>query len=365
MQYLTIVENSYEKAVEKAKELYGDNIRVHSRRDFTTQGGLFTRKIHKCEITCYLSESAEKDNNKVQKKDLMEFEKEARTPDPLTISHKERLNTEVHRKSIDSAQVAEEILDKNYITQPLKDKLLAGFNGNITNVPVFLAERLSQLIPISYNEQLHPAPFMVFIGPTGTGKTTTIAKAAFLYKAQGKKVAIITLDSYRVGAYEQIKAFGDVLNIPVDLVKEESELVAMLERFSWYDLVLVDTMGLSNRDKNVALRLKGLTSRLNPSRTSYIFTASPSMKEEDLMEHFNRYRDYEPSAMVCTKLDESETMGNVLAFAYKANLPLLFLTDGQKVPNDIMLASSTNILPYLKGLSFDKDDAISQIKPQS
>ena len=364
MQYYTIVENSYEEAVNKAKELYGDNIRIHSRRDFTTHGGLFTRKVNKCEITCYLSDSAVNDNNRVKKHDLVEFEKEARTPDPGTISHQERLNTEIHRHSADALDIAEDLLDRNYITNPLKDALLAGFGKGADEVPNFLANRLSELVPIAYEEQLHPSPFMVFIGPTGTGKTTTIAKAAYLYKAQGKKVAIITLDSYRVGAYEQIKAFGDALAIPVDLVREESDLVSKLERFSWFDLVLIDTMGLSNRDKNVALKLKGLTSRLNPSRTSYIFTASPSMKEEDLFEHYNRYIYYKPKAMVCTKLDESETMGNVLSFAYKSNLPLLFLTDGQKVPNDIMLASSTSILPYLKGLSYNRDEANSQIKSQ-
>lgn len=362
MQYFTIVENSYEDAVKKAKELYGENIRIHSRRDFTTQGGLFTRKLHKCEITCYISDSQEKDNKKVLKKDLDEFEKEARTPDPETLSQSERLDTEIHRNSGELLDRASAILDKNYITNPLKEKILSGISGTHIDIASIIAERLSSTIPIAYEEQLHPSQYMVFIGPTGTGKTTTIAKTAFLYSTQGKKVAIITLDSYRVGAYEQIKAFGEALAIPVDLVKEESELIDKLERFSWYDLVLIDTMGLSFKDKSVALRLKGLTSRLNPSRTKYIFTASSSMKEEDLSEHYNRYRDYNPSAMICTKLDESETMGNVLSFAYKINLPLLFLTDGQRVPNDIMLASSTAILSYLKDLNFNKEDADSQLK---
>ncbi len=360
MQYFTIVENSYEEAVKKAKELYGDNIRIHSRRDFTTQGGLFTRKVHKCEISCYITDSQVQESKKARKTDLDEFEKEARTPDPGTLTLEERLNTEVHRNSDNSLDIANKIVDDNYITGALKERLIKGV-GNAKDIPAYIAENLALTMPIAYETQLHPTPYMVFIGPTGTGKTTTIAKTAYLYKAQGKKVAIITLDSYRIGAFEQIKAFGDALDIPVDLVREESELLMKIERFSWYDLVLIDTMGLSQKDRNVALRLKGLTSRLDRTRTSFIFTASPSMKEEDLTEHFLRYKDYAPSAMICTKLDESETMGNVLSFAYKIGLPLLFLTDGQKVPDDIMLASSTAILPYLKGVPYNKEEASSQL----
>lgn len=363
MQYLSIVENSYEEAVKKAKELYGDNIRIHSRRDFTTHGGLFTRKIHKCEITCYISDVPEKKESRAKSQDLVEFEKEARTPNPDNLSYSEKIDTEIHRHALSPQDECAKLLKENYITGPLKDRILSSVASE-EDASSYIAKSLASCVPIDYESQVHPSPYMVFLGPTGCGKTTTLAKTAYLYAQQGKKVAIITLDSFRVGAYEQIKTFGDALSIPVDLVKEESEIVSKLESFSWYDLVLVDTMGLSNKDKDVALRLKGLTSRLNPSKTSYIFAASPSMKEEDLTEHYFRYKEYNPSALVCTKLDESETMGNMLSFAYKIDLPLLFLTDGQRVPEDIQFASSTAILPYLKGISFNKERSSTQLNSQ-
>lgn len=361
MQYFTIVDNSYEEAVNKAKELYGENIRIHSRRDFTTSGGLFTRKQHKCEISCYTLDAPVQAESKAKEKDLDEFEKEARTPDPSKLTLKERLDTDIHRNTSNAFELASGILDENYITGALKSDILSGLTSGIDDVQSYISEKLASLIPIAYEEQVHPSRYMVFIGPTGTGKTTTVAKIAALYKKQGKKVAIITLDSYRVGAYEQIKAFGDVLDIPVDLVKEENEVIRKLDYYSWYDLILIDTMGLSHKDRSVALRLKGLTSMLDRNKTKYVFTASSSMKEEDLTEHFLRYKDYSPSAMICTKLDESETMGNVLSFAYKLDLPLLFLTDGQEVPGDLIVAGSIAMLPYLKGVSFNKEATDSQL----
>ncbi len=361
MQYFTVVDNTYEEAIKKAKELYGDNIRIHSRRDFVTHGGLFTRKQHKCEISCYCIAKSNDGDKRAKRSDLAEFEMEAKTPDPSKLTLEERLDTNVHRDLVNPIETSADILIENYISGPLMDSVLNALEQNPKNDVSAIAKQLVSLVPIAYEEQIHPSTYMVLIGPTGSGKTTSIAKSGYLYKRQGKKVAIITLDSYRVGAYEQIKAFGDALDIPVDIVRQESELLRALEHYSWYDLVLIDTMGLSLRDKNVALRLKGLTSMLDSTRTSYIFTASPSMKEEDLIEHYLRYKDYSPKAMICTKVDETETIGNVLSFCYKMSLPLLFLTDGQKVPDDIIMASSTAILPYLKDIGYNSKDANSQL----
>ena len=96
MQHITIVAARYEEAAEKARKEYGDAIRIHSRRDFTTPGGLFTRKMKKCEITCYISTSPLEEKT-VGQRDMNEFEKEAKTPDPHKLTTQERLNTEIHR----------------------------------------------------------------------------------------------------------------------------------------------------------------------------------------------------------------------------------------------------------------------------
>ncbi len=361
MQYLTIVDNSYEEAVKKAKELYGDNIRIHSRRDFMTQGGLFTRRLKKCEIICYISEGGNVESSSSQEQDLRVFEKEAKTPDPGTLTAKERLDTDVHRRGSEGYEEAVRLLERNHISGPFKEKLLSGFAARYDEVSSVLSERIVKETRIDYQSQAHPKHYMVFIGPTGTGKTTTLAKVAHLYASLGKRVAIITLDSYRVGAYEQIKAFGEALSVPVDLVKAEDELLLSIEKFSWFDLVLVDTMGISHKDVELNLRLKGLTAQFDPSRTTYVFTVSPSMKEEDLVEHYLRYSQYNPTALVVTKLDETETIGNVLSFADRTGLQLLFFTDGQRVPEDLEKASTSVILEHLKGFGLDIKTSKSQI----
>lgn len=361
MQYLTIVDNSYEEAVKKAKEQYGDNIRIHSRRDFLTQGGLFTRRLKKCEIICYLSDSPKSDSQSNQDRDLRVFENEAKTPDPGTLTVEERLDTEVHRRRSEGYDEAVRLLDKNHITGPFKEKLLSGFAARLDEVPTLLSERIVKETRIDYQSQARPKHYMVFIGPTGTGKTTTLAKVAHLYASQGKRVAIITLDSYRVGAYEQIKAFGEALSIPVDLARAEDELLVSIDKFAWFDLVLIDTMGISHKDVELNLRLKGLTAQLDQSRTTYVFTVSPSMKEEDLVEHYLRYSLYNPTALVVTKLDETETIGNVLSFADRTGLQLLFFTDGQRVPEDLEKASTSVILDHLKGFGLDIKTSKSQI----
>ena len=99
MQYYTVVAESYESALNKARELYGNDIRINSRRDYYTRGGLFTRREPRCEIVCYLAEGTGKKKKITDEKDMTEFEKEARTPNPSSLSRSERLDTEIYRES--------------------------------------------------------------------------------------------------------------------------------------------------------------------------------------------------------------------------------------------------------------------------
>ena len=350
MEYYTVVAESYDAAVKKAQELYGNGIRIHSRRDFTTHGGLFTKRMPRCEIVCYLA-STKKESGKTGEKDISEFEKEARTPDPDSLSREERLNTESYRDK-PLLPEAESLLVANHITDPLKAKLIEAFPDN-GDVSMILSERLLKTVGIAYQGQIHPKHFVVFIGPTGSGKTTTLAKVAYMFKKTGRKVAIVTLDSYRTGAYEQVGAFGSALSIPVALAGAEDELLSAVERFASFDMIFIDTMGLSPKDKELNLRLKGLLSLLDLSQSDYVLTVPASMKEEDIMDQFASYSEYSPSSLAVTKLDETETIGNVLSFSYKVEVPILFFTDGQKVPDDIAKASGSVVLEHMKGFGLD------------
>ena len=358
MEYYTVVADSYENAVKKAKDLYGDDIRIHSRRDYTTHGGIFSRRQPRCEIMCYSpAGKAVSRDAKARDSDIREFEKEARTPDPSTLTAKQRLDTEVYREKDEKATA---ILDMNHITDPLRSKLLEAFPSS-DDPGVVLSGMLLRSLDIDYGRQVHPRHFVVFIGPTGSGKTTTLAKVAHVYRKQGRNVAVITLDTYRVGAYEQMKAFGDALSIPVLKASAEDELLSAAEGFSDMDIVFIDTMGTSPKDKELLLHLTSLLSILGSERTDLIMTIPATMKEEDMREQYSLYSRLGKPSLAITKLDESETVGNVLSFAYGAGLPIIFLTDGQRVPEDIDKASSKAIIDHLKGMGLEMRNSESQL----
>ena len=262
MQYITIVSDTYEKALDEAKRKYGDALRVHSRREYTVGGGLFTRKRHKCELTCYLvepraGERKAKKEETVTRQDLAEFEKEAQTPDPSRLSEAERLDTAQPARQLEGERRVHDILDLNGIRLKLRDHILDGFEPS-DDLDLALSDRIISSVEIDHENQAHPRRYQVFLGPTGSGKTTTLAKIASLYKTVGKDVGIICLDSYRVGAFEQVKAFADAFSIPAVLVKDEDAVLLAKDGMRDKDLVLVDTMGLSPNDIPLNLKLRGL-----------------------------------------------------------------------------------------------------------
>ena len=358
MQYYTVVAESYEKALEKARELYGSDIRINSRRDYTTRGGLFTRRESRCEIVCYIADGPKrKKPRSSDEKDMSEFEKEARTPDPSKLTAKERLDTEIYREKDDSILP---ILEMNHITDPLRSRILQAVPSS-SDPGVALSDMLLRSLDIDYSRQVHPKRFVAFIGPTGSGKTTTLAKVAYVYRKQGKDVAIITLDTYRVGAYEQVKAFGDALSIPVMKAGAEDELLSAMESFSDKDIVFIDTMGTSPKDKELTLHLTSLLSILGKDNTDLIMTIPATMKEEDMREQYALYSRHGKPSLAITKLDETETVGNVLSFAFSCSLPIIFLTDGQRVPEDVEKASSKAVIAHLKGIGLEMRNSESQI----
>ncbi len=360
MQYITLVSDSYEKAVEEAKRKYGSSLRVISRKEYTSGGGIFTRKRKKCEITFYLvkeESTPEEKKSGVTKQDLAEFEREAKTPDPETLTNQERLDTlkpardlKMEDSGMDKAAA---ILDENEISLSLRSHILEGFEAG-DDLSLSLCDKIISSLMIDHENQAHPKKYQVFLGPTGSGKTTTLAKIASLYKTVGKNVGIITLDSYRIGAYEQVKAFADAFSIPVMLVRGEDEIILAKDQFRSLDLVLVDTMGLSPADGALNLKLRGMLSLFGEEETSYLLTCPATTKTDDMLRIYRHYAQFRKiSSLIVTKLDETGSIGSFLTFAYEVKLPVSFCTNGQGVPDDLMKASTLSLMEYLKGLDMD------------
>jgi flagellar biosynthesis protein FlhF len=183
---------------------------------------------------------------------------------------------------------------------------------------------------------------IALVGPTGVGKTTTTAKLAAMYALnRGNKVALITMDIFRVGAVEQLKTYTKIMGIPLEVASTPKELERAVERHADCDLILIDTAGRSHKDVDKLEEMKGF---LETTIQSDIYLClSATTKDRELEEILNRFSIFPISKVVFTKLDECESVGCIVNLLLKANLQIAYFTTGQRVPEDIEVATSEKL----------------------
>lgn len=178
---------------------------------------------------------------------------------------------------------------------------------------------------------------VMFIGPTGVGKTTTLAKIAAKLKKESKKVAIVTIDTYRIAATDQLKTYADILDLPLYVCYTPQDLKFTLESLLSYDTILIDTAGRSHKNNLQMGELKVYIDTIKPDFT--IMLISSNINCEDMMHIFDSYSYLNPDELIFTKLDETSSYGQIFSFLDYSGLPFLGITDGQRVPEDIKFAS--------------------------
>lgn len=185
------------------------------------------------------------------------------------------------------------------------------------------------------NRVLETSRIVTLIGPTGVGKTTTIAKlAARAVLQHGKEnIALITTDCYRIGAQEQLRTYGRILNIPVYTVKNENELTETMALVKKKDLVLIDSAGMSHRDERLESQLAMLGNISSKKRKTFL-VMSAATQYESLNETVRTYSK-NIDGCVLTKLDEAVNLGAVISSVVENKLPIAYVSDGQRVPEDI------------------------------
>ncbi|MBQ8040330.1 MAG: flagellar biosynthesis protein FlhF [Lachnospiraceae bacterium] len=176
-----------------------------------------------------------------------------------------------------------------------------------------------------------------FIGPTGVGKTTTIAKVASKFSVEGKKkVALLTTDTYRIAAAEQLRTYADILEVPFRVIYSVEELQSALRDLQGYDYVFVDTAGHSHKNETQKADMSKFINSLDDSieKEAYL-VLSATTKYRDLVSIADSYSEMTDYKLIFTKLDETITLGNLLNLKLYTGVPLSYVTCGQNVPDDI------------------------------
>lgn len=209
-------------------------------------------------------------------------------------------------------------------------------------------EILNELKNISFEGIPDHAKIVNFVGPTGVGKTTTIAKlAANAVLQEKKKVAFITTDTYRIAAIEQLKTYAELLQIPLEVVYEEENFKNAIANFSDYDLIFIDTAGRNYREKRYIEELKNMFGNAKGIFTYLVL--SISMKEQDMKIIANNFLNMDFDQFIFTKADETNAYGVIYNMICHYQIGVSYITTGQDVPDDIIKATPENIANYLVG----------------
>lgn len=244
------------------------------------------------------------------------------------------------------ALVIEKLLEFG-LSEPVADQIACFMPEDINDAEAWdsALELLTGQLITTNDDIMRRGGVVALVGPTGVGKTTTVAKLAaqFAKRHGADQVALITTDSFRIGAYEQLATFGRIIGCPVKQVKDSEELAVLLNQLQQRKLILIDTAGMSQRDVRLAEKLASLLHNSRVKIKSYLVLSATSQARvmQETVEHFKRI----PLAgCIFTKLDECLSLGEIINVAIQNALPVSYLTQGQRVPEDIEMADAKTMV---------------------
>ena len=228
-------------------------------------------------------------------------------------------------------------------------QLPIALKSNPKKVNDFFKLILRRVIPIKHEVPLrkHQRKIIMMVGPTGVGKTTTISKLAarYAYKlGQNYKVGIITLDSFRVGAIEQLQSYTNIMRLPLEIVKKPEGLSEALLRLKDCNYIFIDTAGSSQYDIDKIELINEYQKRVEELPIEKILVLPANVKHSDLLEIYKNYSRLSIDYLTFTKLDETRSFGNLISFAHKTKKSITYFSIGQNVPDDLIVSDSTFLI---------------------
>jgi flagellar biosynthesis protein FlhF len=222
---------------------------------------------------------------------------------------------------------------------------------------------IAESIAVHRSKRRFRPEVFILVGPTGVGKTTTIAKLAAIHgpaeNGNRKDVRIITIDNYRIGAKEQIETYGNIMDVPVTCVESLQEMKKQIALYNGVDMVFVDTIGKSPREFSKLGEMNELLRGIGANGHFHL-AVSATTKTSDMEDILRQFEPFGYESVVVTKVDETNRLGNVISLLAERQKPISYITDGQRVPQDISPATVERLLMSLEGFHVDRERVAQQ-----
>jgi len=376
---------SYEDCVSKIRALYGRDYQVIRRNTIDSGGAFGFFKKKEFEVTYVVMPPEARKNTVVptqmnfeqEKRKILEANKNVSNPQmKLILDEMRSLRREFDEKT--SAFCREEhpaivriqeLLKKNEFTSAyiknIVDRIRKEYSleelDDFEKIKKAVVDFIGETIRVADVEYKEGPQVIILVGPTGVGKTTSIAKLAARYtvlRESGgtpRRVRLVTTDSYRIAAKQQLETYGNLMDIPVDLADTIEDMQKLLSLYSKdVDIILIDTTGHSPKDyEGLARMRKILDLRRIPSQV--FLTVSASTKVSDLRMIMQQYEIFDYSALVVTKMDETSCIGGVISIMDEKAKPAVYFSVGQRVPRDLEKANPVRMLIELVDFEIDRE----------